>query len=258
MHERVGITDSQSGSCALLAVRLHIPIEIWENIFDMLYLTNSYRDIWNDIVTLRDCSLVCRAWCCRAQKNLFSRLWISDSTSLDQLSTTLDGTQHLRGYVYEVILIGYQLHTTASIFPKFAPIFAPKLPNLKSIRVVDFHTSQTWLRIKPDPPKTKCLTYIPVHPRFPASLSSFKAVSYLELYHTTFHSFREFAQMLHGLRDLKKLACCSIGWMNPSDYHTTGADIMDPPQLAVERPILPPFSSKIRELRVRFYTVITP
>ena len=227
---------------------LNIPTEVCEHIIDMLYSTYP-SDTVKDLVTLHNCALVCRAWRVRSQKTLFYRVRLSDSTSLHQLSAILDTGRHLRHYVYEVELTGYHLHTTTSIFALFPVIFAQKLPNLKQIYVAHLsESSAKWYRRKSesDPPKLKPLPYIPLHPRFPAFLSSFTSVSVLYLAWTTFRSFNEFARMIHGLPNLEALSCDSVRWIVP------GVDFMpgQPDWAAGRSAILPPFAPKIRRLHV--------
>ena len=136
-------------------------------------------------------------WRVRSQKALFYKVWVMDSTSLHRFTVILDEGQHLRGYVYEVMLMGYHLHTTASVFAMFPTYFGKRLPNLEQIYVIHMYEGQvTWLPSTLAPPNTSSFPYIPLHPRFPAFLSSFKAVLNLSFYHTTFHSFVEFIRIL--------------------------------------------------------------
>ena len=232
---------------------VHIPVEVCENIIDMLSTGEPPVPHSYDIPTLRSCALVCRDWRVRSQRAIFCRIQLS-SITFDRLSELLDASQHLRGYIYEVVLNGPYLHTTASIFPRFFPIFARKMPNLQRIYALRFFTgffpeTETRGRV---PPNTKVLPYIPLHPRFPAFLSSFKAVSHMELYFITFRSFGEFAQILHGIPNLESLEC---NWVRchvtPSGPYT-GSDLMKQlPDWAAGGCALPPFASKLRVLKVR-------
>ncbi|KAI1784988.1 hypothetical protein LXA43DRAFT_171741 [Ganoderma leucocontextum] len=225
----------------------HIPTEVCENIIDMLY---SYctPDTSKNIATLHSCALVCRAWRIRSQRMLFYRVQLSDGTSLHQLSTILHTGQHLRSYVHQVDLIGYSLHTTASIFALFPAVFAGKLPNIKEIRTRHILPGTTWFTRTSDlPAKAKALPYIPLHSRFPNFLSSFTSVSSLWLECTTFRSFSEIARILHGLPNLEELTCDSVRWVAPGGSHL-GANFTKQPDWAAGRRTLPPFAPKLREL----------
>ena len=234
-----------------LPALLHIPTEVCENIIDMLYSGNSSYTL-EDIATLRSCALVCRDWRVRSQRVLFYKVQLYDSAALHQLSTILDAGQHLRDYVHEVVLTGHYLQTTTSIFALFPAIMAGKLPNLKSIDVGQLQECDAWWYSKrPGPPKTKCLPYIPLHRGFPHFLSCFTGVHTLLLYSTTFHSFNDFARMLHGLRNLETLVCNSVRWINLGGSHA-GADFAKPPNWAASpKPSRPPFAPRLHRLWVR-------
>ncbi|KAM5545170.1 hypothetical protein V8D89_001281 [Ganoderma adspersum] len=229
---------------------LHIPTEACENIIDMLY-SDYAADTLKDIITLHSCALVCRAWRVRSQRMLFYKVQLSDSSSFHKLATILDAGQHLSGYVQQVELIGYHLHTTTSIFALFPAVFAWKLPNLQQITVAHLHleSPETWYPRTSDPPNFKTLPYIPLNPHFSAFLSSFTATSLLYLVGTTFRSFTEFSRMLHGLPNLEDLACSSVCWITPGGSHP-GADFTQQPDWAAGRCVLPPFAPKLRRLHL--------
>ena len=238
------------------SLALRIPTEVCEGIVDMLYSDNA-SDTFEDIATLRTCSLVCRSWRVRAQRNLFYKVQLSDGTSLNRLSTILDTGRHLRDYVHEVILVGHFLQTTASILSLFPVIFFGKLPNLERLDIGSLQESDTWWYPRPpDPPKTKSLSYIPLHPRLSVFLSSFKGISQILLYSTTFRSFSEFVRMIHGLPNLKHLACSSVRWLAPGGSHPDADFTRKPDQWLPHGHTLPPFAPKIRKLWVRVRSVI--
>ena len=237
---------------------LHIPTEVCENIIDKLY-SQFTQDTFEHITALRSCALVCRDWRVRSQRMLFYLVQLFDSTSLHRLAVVLDAGQHLCDYVHYVELTGYHLHTTASIAALFPIVFAGKLPNLNRVEIVHLQEAdEAWFpKIRtPDPPKSKSLPYIPLHPRFPAFLAAFTTVSSLQLASITFRSLSEFARTLHGLPSLEKLSCCAVRWLNPGCAPPV-ADLTDskkPPDPAVSgpgMPILRPFARKLRELQVR-------
>ena len=241
MHDVLTKNDD-GGYCVPPA--LHIPTEVCENIIDMLY---SYlvRDTFQDIATLHSCALVCSAWHVRSQRMLFFKIQLSDGPSIHQLSTILDSGQHLRGYVYEVTLIGYYLQTTASIFVPFPVVFAGKLPNLWRVDVIHLQNRSSWHPKTPDPPDAKSLPHIPLHPRFPGFLSSFTAVSFLALAYTTFRSFRKFARVVNALPSLEELQCEYVRWITMSGSYP-GVDFTQPPDWAAgPRSTLPPFAPRL-------------
>ncbi|PIL32984.1 hypothetical protein GSI_05102 [Ganoderma sinense ZZ0214-1] len=226
---------------------LHIPTEVCENVIDMLYDLHTYITREN-ISTLHSCTLVCRAWRVRSQRMLFYQVQLADATSFRRLSTVLDHAPHLRDYVFQVELTGYHLHYTTSIFALFPAVFTGKLPNLFHIDVVHFDdTEESNFSKTLDSPKAKALPYIPLHPRFPAFLSAFTAVSVFYLQDTTFRTFSEFARMLHGLPNLEQLTCNSVRWIAPGGSHPD-ADFTKQPEWAAGKDTLPSFAPKLREL----------
>ncbi|PIL32985.1 hypothetical protein GSI_05103 [Ganoderma sinense ZZ0214-1] len=226
---------------------VYIPTEVCENIIDMLD-SELIVDTLENIATLHSCSLVCRDWRVRSQKMLFYKVQLADTTSFHRLSTILDDRQHLRDYVHKVELTGYHLHNTTSIFATFPVVFARKLPNLFRIEVAHIpDTPETRFPRTLVSPKAKALPYIPLHPRFPAFLSAFKAVSALYLAETTFRTFSEFARMLNGLPNLEELACHSVRWIAPGGSHP-GADFATQPEWVAGKDTLPPFAPKLRKL----------
>nr|VWO97957.1 C3H1-type domain-containing protein [Ganoderma boninense] len=233
---------------------LHIPTEVCENIIDMLF-SNDTKETFTNVATLHSCALVCRDWRVRAQRMLFYQVQLADTTSFYRLATILDNARHLRDYVYRIELAGHHLHNTASIFALFPAVFTGKLPKLFRIDVVHMpDATGTPFPRTPGPPKAKALPYIPLHPRFPAFLSAFTAVSFLCLVDTTFRTFSEFARMLHGLPNLSLLACTSVHWIAPGGSHP-GADFTEQPEWAAGKDIVPPFAPNIRQLWVSATTL---
>ncbi|PIL26626.1 hypothetical protein GSI_11292 [Ganoderma sinense ZZ0214-1] len=230
---------------------LHIPTEVCENVIDMLYDLHMSIATRENISTLHSCALVCRDWRVRSQKMLFYQVQLADTTSFRRLSTILDDAPHLRDYVFLVELTGYHLHYTTSIFALFPAVFAAKLPNLFRIDVVHFpDIVVTQFPRASDSPKARALPYIPLHPRFPAFLSAFTAVSELLLMDTTFRSFTEFARMLHGLPNLDQLICYSIRWIAPGGSWHPDANFTKQPEWAAGKDTLPSFAPKLRQLEL--------
>ena len=230
--------------------RQPIPIEVCENIIDMLYsyfVSDTAKNI-----TLHSCALVCRDWRVRAQKTLFYKVQLFDKTSFNRFSAVLDVGRHLRGYVHEVTLTGYYLQTTASMMASFPAVFAGRLPNLREIKVHHLPETETWLSRMLDMPtqKPKSLAFIPLHPRFLAFLSSFTSISFLSLENATFCSFTQFARVLHGLPSLESLACNSVRWITAGGSHP-GADFMNRSGWVASKRTPQYFAPKLQELWVR-------
>lgn len=225
----------------------HIPIEVCETIIDTLY-SFAIKQATTNIAALHSCSLVCRAWRIRAQRMLFYSVLLSDGTSLHSFSAALDSAAHLRNYVHEVTLTGYYLQTTTSILTLFPALLAGRLPNLHRISVFHLPETATWFP-RPVPShsssrKWKPLSFIPLHPCFPHLLSSFFGVSNLDLYYTTFRSFREFARMLQALPALEVLRCNSVRWIYRRAKYTAQ------PGWVAEVHAPPPFGPKLQKLYV--------
>ena len=236
---------------------LYVPTEIYENVIDMLYSQHT-RDTLSNIATLNRCALVCRAWRVRSQRMLFYKIQLSAGSSLHRLIATLDSGQHLREYVHEVVLAEYYPHAPSSIFALFLAVFAGKLPNLRTIDIIlQLHSTETeeTSELYPDRPNRqefKPLQHaVPLHPRFPTFLSSFRTVSSMCLDGITFRSFTEFARMLRGLPDLEDLGCHSVRWITLGGSQTPDSDFTRQPDWADERCVRPPFAPKLRWLHVR-------
>ncbi|PIL29509.1 hypothetical protein GSI_08317 [Ganoderma sinense ZZ0214-1] len=228
----------------------HVPTEVCENIIDMFY-SRFVSETRGDIVTLHSCSLVCKAWRVRSQRMLFYKVQLYDATALQRFSAVLNFGPHLRAYVREVILTGYYLQTTASILVLFPALFAGRLPNLWRVVVAHLPETVGWYPKPSDPPKSKSLPYIPLHPRFSTFLSTFTTVTTLVIHDATFRSFSEFARTLHGLPNLEVLLCDSVRWITPGGAHP-GADFtMVKPGWEVGKSVLPPFAPNLEMLHLR-------
>ena len=192
---------------------LFIPIEVCENIIDMMYSAYFSEELGN-FAALRNCSLVCRAWSIRAQKVLFYTVHLPDTPSVYRFAAVLQAARRLGSFVHEVTLIGRSLHTTASVLSLFPAVFAGKLPNLQELYITHVLESDAWYPTGSDSPKAKPLPYVPLHSCFSAVLSTFTAPStLLHLDRITFCSFSEFARMVHALPNLEELRCYSIKWI---------------------------------------------
>ena len=182
---------------------LYFPIEVCENVIDMLYYSDDMAQEVGNIATLRNSTLVCRAWHVRARRMLFYSIYLTNTVSLHKLAALLHAKRFLSNYVCEVTVIGHNLHTTASVLPAFLSVFAGQLPNIHKLSVKYFPKEemiQWYLRpAASNPNMAKELPYTLLHPSYPAFLSSFMKLSSLHLEYVIFKSFGEFARMLYSI-----------------------------------------------------------
>ena len=122
----------------------HIPVEICENVIDQLYSAFDFSEQIGNLHTLSRCALVCKNWRVRSQKALFYSVILSDVATIRRFAAALETGPHLSQYVYEVTLIGYTLHTTASPLWHFPVILFGKLPRLRDLRVRRIEDSTAW------------------------------------------------------------------------------------------------------------------
>ena len=217
-----------------------LPVEVCENVIDMLY-SLVLRDQLEYTRTLRSCALVCKAWRVRSQRNLFYSVVLHSTEAVHKLASVLDTGPHLRDYVREVLLIGRTLHTTSSPLSLFPIMLYRKLPRL--VRLITKHVTdeEDWYPTTCTNETAKPSTHLPLHPRFPLFLSSFTTVTRLVLIDVTFVHFNEFLMMVNALPALRQLWCQSVACMTlgPLPMYTK-------PQTDVGRPRARPFAPNLR------------
>ncbi|EJF57286.1 hypothetical protein DICSQDRAFT_34059, partial [Dichomitus squalens LYAD-421 SS1] len=167
------------------------PVEVCENIIDMLYSLPIVERLENTR-TLHHCALVCRAWRVRSQRNLFYSVILHDLPALQKFSAVLDNAPHLCDYVYELTLVGRTLHTTTSPLSPLPIALRGKLPNLQEVTII------------------RSLQYLPLHPRFALYFSAFTTVSRLHIVDITFGHFNDFARMITSLPAFQLLECTRV------------------------------------------------
>ena len=79
-----------------------LPIEVCENVIDMLY-SQHLHDQLEHSRALHSCALVCRAWRIRSQRNLFYSVVLCATEAVYKLAAVLDNGPHLSDYVHEVM-----------------------------------------------------------------------------------------------------------------------------------------------------------
>ncbi|EJF57279.1 hypothetical protein DICSQDRAFT_32800, partial [Dichomitus squalens LYAD-421 SS1] len=167
------------------------PVEVCENIIDMLY-SFPIMDRVENARTLHRCALVCRAWRVRSQRNLFYSVVLHNIEALQKFSAVLDNGPHLCEYVHQLTLMGRTLHTTASPLSLLPIALHGKLPKLQEVTI------------------NRSLQYLPLHPRFALYFSAFTTVSGLYIFDLTFGHFNDFARMINSLPALRRLVCNGV------------------------------------------------
>ncbi|EJF57282.1 hypothetical protein DICSQDRAFT_25667, partial [Dichomitus squalens LYAD-421 SS1] len=187
------------------------PIEVCENIIDMLYSVYLIDQVEHSRA-LHSCALVCRAWRVRSQRNLFYAVVFHDLAAIEKLSTVLDNAPHLCEYVHEVTLIGRTLHTTASPLSLLPIALHGKLPKLQAVTIKHVSEHEDWYpsASELESKSTKSLQYLPLHPRFSLFFSAFTSLATLQIYESTFRHFSDFARMIDSLPALQILMCIEV------------------------------------------------
>ncbi|TBU37319.1 hypothetical protein BD309DRAFT_1064087 [Dichomitus squalens] len=185
------------------------PVEVFENIIDMLYSLFLVDRVENTRA-LHRCALVCRAWRVRSQRNLFYSVVLHDLEALKKFSAVLDNAPHLCEYVYEVTLTGRTLHTTASPLSLLPIALRGKLPKLQEVIIIRVREDEDWYPRASELESAKSLQYLPLHPRFSLYFSAFTTVSRLYIMDITFGHFNDFARMITSLPALQLLECTRV------------------------------------------------
>ena len=186
-----------------------LPVEVCENVIDMLY-SLVLQDQLEHTRTLRSCALVCKAWRVRSQRNLFYSVVLHGTEAMRRLAAVLDNGPHLCDYVREVVLTGRTFHTTANPLSLFPTILYGKLPKLQEVSISDEMCGQHHLPTTSDQGTFKALEHLPLHPRFPLLLSKFVTVTSLFIFHITFRHFNDLLGMLNSLPSLRGLNCQGV------------------------------------------------
>ncbi|TBU22514.1 hypothetical protein BD311DRAFT_675930 [Dichomitus squalens] len=185
------------------------PVEVCENIIDMLY-SLFFVDRLANTRALHRCALVCRAWRVRSQRNLFYSVVLHDLPALQKFSAVLDNAPHLCEYVYEVTLVGRTLHTTASPLSLLPIVLRGKLPKLQEVTINRFREDAKSYPRTSKSDTVKPLQYLPLHPRFALYFSAFTTVSRLCIVNLTFVHFNDLARMINSLPALRTLVCSHV------------------------------------------------
>ncbi|EJF56202.1 hypothetical protein DICSQDRAFT_29745, partial [Dichomitus squalens LYAD-421 SS1] len=185
------------------------PVEVCENIIDMLYSLFFVDRVANSRA-LHRCALVCRAWRVRSQRNLFYSVVLHDLPALQKFSAVLDNAPHLCEYVYEVTLVGRTLHTTASPLSLLPIVLRGKLPKLQEVTINRFREDAKSYPTTSKSGTMKPLQYLPLHPRFAVYFSAFTTVSRLCIVNLTFVHFNDLSRMINSLPALRTLVCSHV------------------------------------------------
>ncbi|TBU27030.1 hypothetical protein BD311DRAFT_407432 [Dichomitus squalens] len=218
------------------------PVEVCENIIDMLY-SFPIMDRVENARTLHRCALVCRAWRVRSQRNLFYSVVLHNIEALQKFSAVLDNGPHLCEYVHQLTLMGRTLHTTASPLSLLPIALHGKLPKLQEVTINRVREDEDWYPSASESESAKSLQYLPLHPRFALYFSAFTTVSGLYIFDLTFGHFNDFARMINSLPALRRLVCNGVRCvtLGPLPFN------MGPRADGIHAPARP-FASNLREL----------
>ena len=221
-----------------------LPIEVCENIIDMLY-SQRWADQVDHVHALHSCALVSRDWRIRSQRNLFYSIVLHSTEALYKLAAVLDNGPHLCGYIHEVTLIGRTLHTTASPLSLFPVVLYRKLPRLNQISVNHVPAGEEWYPRTSELAPAKLVEHLPLLPRFPLFLSAFSTVTKLFIANVTFRHFNDFLGMVHVIPSLQHLLCAN------SSFKAFGPlPMYARPPTGTDDPCARPFAPGIQELEL--------
>ena len=226
------------------SVSCRLPIEVCENIIDMLY-SQGLDDQVEHSRALHSCALVCRAWRVRSQRNLFYSVVLHGTEAVRRLASVLDNGHHLRDYIHEVLLIGRTLHTTTSPLSLFPVALYGKLPRLVKLLVKHVLEDEDWYPRTSGSETAKPLEHLPLHPRFPVFLSAFTAVTRLVIVDVRFVCFNDLLAMIHALPALEQLWCQEVGCktFGPLPMYTKQRSVVGGPRAR-------PFAPNLQELEL--------
>ena len=221
-----------------------LPVEVWENILDMLY-SFFLRDQVEHTRALHSCALVCRAWRIRSQRNLFYSVLLRGAEYIRRFAAVLDSGTHLSDYVREVILFGHDLHTTANLLSLFPVLLRGKLQRLQQLSIKHITDEATWYPTTSELQSTKRLEHVSLHPRFPLFFSVFTTVTCLSIYDVTFRHFNDFLGTVNALPALQILDCEGVQFKTLGPLPTYMKQWTD-----MGRSATPPFAPNLQELEL--------
>ena len=188
----------------------HIPIDICENIIDHLYSGYDFSEQIGNVRALHCCALVCRDRRIRSQMRLFHSVILHDVAAVHRFSAALESGPHLSDYVYEVMLVGRTLQTTANPLCNFPVALHGKLPRLQTFLVRHIDDCADWYPNSSRPATGRRLQYLPLHPRFPLFFSSLTTITTLSIRNVIFRHFSDLVRMVNTLPRLQVLLCTQV------------------------------------------------
>ena len=188
----------------------HIPIEIHENIIDMLY-SDTYTD--QAQIALHTCALVCSSWRVRSQRWLFYCVNFDDPAPLQRFAAVMETSPHLRDYVHQAVFKGPCLYTVASPLSLFPVILQGKLPKLQQITIRCDIAGEGLRQPSSTAVAARQPPYIILHPRFTLYLSAFTSVTSLRLVDVTFQHYNDLARVINSFPNLRMLHCTRVRWL---------------------------------------------
>ncbi|KZT63518.1 hypothetical protein DAEQUDRAFT_815604 [Daedalea quercina L-15889] len=188
---------------------LELPIETWERIIDQLF-------VWGDFIALRQCALVCTAWCARSRYHLVARTDLINPQQTRWFAKLLAQHLRLRNRVKEVTVRGAVLAPeTCRPVPHlmtFVSMLAKKLPSVNVLSIANAKWQGGMMR-------PKAFLY----------LSTFDNVTDLRLSRIIFPSPIIFVRLVSALPRLTILRCWSLefksNYLNPSAIRPTPSQI---------------------------------
>ncbi|KAI0693689.1 hypothetical protein C8T65DRAFT_585555 [Cerioporus squamosus] len=171
----------------------NVPVEICQHIIDAL---------WDDIGTLRQCALACRAWLPRSRLHIFHSITLRERPNVYAFASVMQRERSIEQLVQR-IRIDLEKHTF--LLDSFFAVLGHRLPRLRELSLTGnmfpglFHRHIT---------RRTCL-----HASFMASITS------LSLYKVTFLTFGDLARLLDTLTHcLTHLTLDSTSWITYGTY----------------------------------------
>ena len=192
-----------------------------EHVIGLVHEAQSDSERWAWILTLRNCSLVCKAWHQSSKGHLALVDLVVDSEQLETVSKAISGapefgiwTRYLSIFCHTETVdgaIGYPLHNVSTRFPG---ALQGLLPHLKGIKIMADYRARGMGTASSD---TILVPYLPLPPDAPLSYQEFSGITSLLLFGVNFSSFQDFATLMDCFPSLESMFCASLRWYTMGD-----------------------------------------
>ena len=192
-----------------------------EHVIGLVHEAQSDPERWAWILTLRNCSLVCKAWHQSSKGYLALVDLMVDSDHLESISKAISGapelgiwTRYLSIFCHAETVdgdVGYPLHNVSTRFPA---ALQGLLPHLKRITITADYRARGTGKTSSD---TILVPYLPLPSNAPLLYQEFYGITSLLLSGLDFSSFEDFATLMNCFPSLESMFCASLRWHTMGD-----------------------------------------